>query len=221
MKLATDIGGTFTDLVYLDEATGEYFLAKSLFHTTALFPGHHGCHLTNPGSTRPGYRIRPRRDGGHQCADRAQGSQNRAGHHCWLPRCAGDRPRQSSRYLQHALSQATALRPARAAFRSGRAHELQGRGRDRARSGTVDAVARQIGAEGCDAVAVCLLHSYANPEHERRSPIGCASCCRTCWSPPRRKSPASGASTSAPAPRCSTPMSSRLPPPICDNSKRA
>ncbi len=30
MKLATDIGGTFTDLVYLDETTGDYFLAKAL-----------------------------------------------------------------------------------------------------------------------------------------------------------------------------------------------
>src|SRR5688572_14269461 len=29
MKLATDIGGTFTDLVYLDERTGELGLAKS------------------------------------------------------------------------------------------------------------------------------------------------------------------------------------------------
>ena len=30
MKLATDIGGTFTDLVYLNEASGDYFLAKAL-----------------------------------------------------------------------------------------------------------------------------------------------------------------------------------------------
>ena len=30
MKLATDIGGTFTDLAYLDEANGVCFLAKSL-----------------------------------------------------------------------------------------------------------------------------------------------------------------------------------------------
>src|SRR3954447_24485375 len=29
MKLATDIGGTFTDLVYLDEASGELGLAKA------------------------------------------------------------------------------------------------------------------------------------------------------------------------------------------------
>src|SRR5687768_12092335 len=29
MKLATDIGGTFTDLVFLDEATGELGLAKA------------------------------------------------------------------------------------------------------------------------------------------------------------------------------------------------
>lgn len=29
MKLATDIGGTFTDLVYLDEQTGELGLAKA------------------------------------------------------------------------------------------------------------------------------------------------------------------------------------------------
>ena len=29
MKLATDIGGTFTDLVYLHEQTGELGLAKA------------------------------------------------------------------------------------------------------------------------------------------------------------------------------------------------
>ncbi|MFM8592979.1 MAG: hydantoinase/oxoprolinase N-terminal domain-containing protein, partial [Chloroflexota bacterium] len=29
MRLATDIGGTFTDLVYLDDATGEIGLAKA------------------------------------------------------------------------------------------------------------------------------------------------------------------------------------------------
>jgi len=32
----------------------------------------------------------------------------------------------------------------------------------------VDAIARRLAAEGVEAVAICFLHSYANPEHERR-----------------------------------------------------
>ena len=36
MRVATDIGGTFTDLIYLDEATGEVGLTKASTtpHTT-------------------------------------------------------------------------------------------------------------------------------------------------------------------------------------------
>lgn len=33
----------------------------------------------------------------------------------------------------------------------------------------VRAAARQLAAENCAAIAICFLHSYANPEHERRA----------------------------------------------------
>jgi N-methylhydantoinase A len=34
--------------------------------------------------------------------------------------------------------------------------------------GEVDAIAERLGADGVEAVAICFLHAYANPEHERR-----------------------------------------------------
>jgi len=38
---------------------------------------------------------------------------------------------------------------------------------------SVDAAAVQCRKLGVEAVAVCLLHSFANPAHERKSPTGC------------------------------------------------
>jgi len=67
--------------------------------------------------------------------------------------------------------------------------------------GEVQALAKALTAQGIESVAVCFLHAYANPAHERRvgeilraaSP-NCSSRCRT-------RSSASIANTSAPRPQ--------------------
>ena len=32
----------------------------------------------------------------------------------------------------------------------------------------IEALGRSLAASGCDAIAICLLHAYANPAHERQ-----------------------------------------------------
>ena len=62
---------------------------------------------------------------------------------------------------------------------------------------SVAAAARRLRRAGVEAVAVCLLHSYADPRHEQRvADVAAARSCRTrSWSP-RTRSPPSTASTS-------------------------
>ena len=61
----------------------------------------------------------------------------------------------------------------------------------------VEAVAEQLAADGAEAVAICFLHSYANPDHERR-----------CAAIVSRRLPQATVTTSVPG-RCHTGASSR------------
>ena len=181
VKLATDIGGTFTDLVYLDEAdrrarTGQGVLDAARLRARRSW-------TPSPNRVRPGEgrALRPWHDRRHQRADRAQRRDDRAGDDRGLPRRARDRPRQPARHLQPALPQATALRAARAALRSDRAHQLQGRGRHPARSRRVDAVASKI-AGGGRRRRRGLLSPLLRQPGPRRGALRCVlrSCCRMC-----------------------------------------
>jgi N-methylhydantoinase A len=168
MKLATDIGGTFTDLVYLDEATGDYFLAKSLstpphfsqgimdaIHKSELDPAgvtgfvHGATIVINALTERKGARTALVTTEG--CRDVLEiGRANR-------PDIYNMRFRKQPPFVPRELRFEVVERMN---YKGDVVTELD--------LDSVDVAARQIEAEGCGAVAVCLLHSYANPDHELR-----------------------------------------------------
>lgn len=168
MKLATDIGGTFTDLVYLDEATGAYFLAKSLstpphfskgimdaIHKSGLDPSavtgfvHGATVVINALTERKGARTALVTTDG--CRDVLEiGRANR-------PDIYNLRFRKQPPFVPRELR-----------FEVVERMNYKGEIVTALDLASVDAVARQIAAEQCESVAICLLHSYANPEHELR-----------------------------------------------------
>ena len=80
----------------------------------------------------------------------------------------------------------------------------------------------QLAEEGVEAVAVCFLHAYANPDHEgRAAAIASEASCRTPRSPPPTRWRRRCASTSAPRRRSPTPTSSSWPGAISTTSRKA
>ncbi|HET9658756.1 MAG TPA: hydantoinase/oxoprolinase family protein [Thermomicrobiales bacterium] len=166
MKLATDIGGTFTDLVYLDETTGEYFLAKALstppqfsngimnaIHKSDLDPSavtgfvHGATVVINALTERKGAKTALVTTEG--CRDVLEiGRANR-------PDIYNMRFRKQPPFV-----------PREWRFEVAERMNYKGEVVTELDLATVDAVAHQIEAERCDSVAICLLHSYANPAHE-------------------------------------------------------
>jgi N-methylhydantoinase A len=166
MKLATDIGGTFTDLVYLDETTGDYFLAKALstppqfsngimdaIHKSDLDPAtvtgfvHGATVVINALTERKGAKTALVTTDG--CRDVLEiGRANR-------PDIYNMRFRKQPPFVPRELR-----------FEVSERMNYKGEVVTELDLATVDTVAQQIEAERCSAVAVCLLHSYANPEHE-------------------------------------------------------
>ena len=212
MRVATDIGGTFTDLVGFDEATRRADGREGL--TTPRRLRRAACWTRSP-RRRPledVAELRPRHDGRDQRAHRAHGRADGAGHHRGLPRRARDRPRQPARHVQPRLAQAAAVRArGGTASRCASGSTATATCSCRSSSTTSTPSSSACRRDGIEAVAVCLLHSYAQPDARagvlrdalrERAP-------RRRRSRSRRRSPASGASTSAPAPPSSTPTSSR------------
>lgn len=166
MKLATDIGGTFTDLVYLDEATGSYSLAKSLstpphfsqgimdaIHKSGLDPAavsgfvHGATVVINALTERKGAKTALVTTEG--CRDVLEiGRANR-------PDIYNMRFRKQPPFVPRELR-----------FEVVERINYKGEVVTTLDLESVDTVNRNIEAEGCAAVAVCLLHSYANPDHE-------------------------------------------------------
>lgn len=166
MKLATDIGGTFTDLVYLDERTGAYALAKALstpprfsrgimdaIHKSGLDPTavtgfvHGATVVINALTERTGATTALVTTAG--CRDVLEiGRANR-------PDIYNMRFRKQPPFVPRELR-----------FEVDERMNYKGEVVRPLDLDTVDTVADRIAAAGCEAVAVCLLHSYANPDHE-------------------------------------------------------
>ena len=174
LAVAVDIGGTFTDIALHDATSGQIWRAK-----TPSVPADPvqaflaGVRLALGGRRPRGTDARPRaarHDRRHQHDPRGQGRAHRAGDDRGLPPRAGDRPpghpapRQLSR-----LGEAAAARAGLARVRGQRAHRRRRRGASsRWTRRASQAAPRPAARQKVEAVAVCLLHSFANPAHERR-----------------------------------------------------
>ena len=168
MRLATDIGGTFTDLVYLDEATGELGLAKASSTPPAFAQGimdaiakskldpagvthfvHGATVVINALTERKGAKTALVTTRG--CRDVLQiGRSTR-------PDIYNMKFRKQEPFVPRELR-----------FEVDERMNYKGEVVESLDEASVRAVAAQIRAAGATAVAVCCLHSYANPVHEQR-----------------------------------------------------
>ncbi len=167
MLVAIDIGGTFTDLMAFDEASGRFSQAKSLTTPAQLVQGIIDClkkSAVDPGAI--GELIHGSTTAINTLIERkgaktglvvtrgtrdvyAIGRGNRPeAYDLFFHRHRPLVPRHLTREVGGRL------------LASGAEHEPLDR------AGVEDAC-RRLAAEGVEAVAVCFLHAYANPEHER------------------------------------------------------
>ena len=167
MKLATDIGGTFTDLVSLDEGTGEIGLAKAPSTPPGFAQGimdaiaasgldpqavdafvHGTTVVINALTERKGARTALVTTEG--CRDVLEiGRANR-------PDIYNLRFRKQPPFVPRELR-----------FEVTERVDYLGRVVTPLDEASVERVADRLAAAGVEAVAVCFLHAYANPSHER------------------------------------------------------
>ena len=167
IAVAIDIGGTFTDLVGFDDRAGRFVDAKSLTTPADLVQGIIDC-LRKSGLTASGIDelIHGSTIAINTLIERTgakTGLVVTAGTRDVYSIGRGNRPEAYNlffhrhrplvpRYLTREVSERV--------LASGAVHEKLDRD-------SVEAAARALAAEGVEAVAVCFLHSYVNPDHER------------------------------------------------------
>ena len=175
-RIGVDVGGTFTDLIYIDDEAGQVIVHKT--PSTPADPSigtvqgiSELCEMAGiePAAARPGL---PRHDRRDEHRDRAQRRQGRDDHDQGLPRHPAHRAPQEADELLALAEPAVAGAADRAAplpAHRRRAHR-QERRRPRSRSTTTRCAPRCAGSrrEKVEAVSVCLLFSFLNPEHEQR-----------------------------------------------------
>ena len=107
IRLGIDTGGTFTDVVAVDEDTGELATTKTPSTPADPADGFMAGHPQGPrparGQRRGGQRGQPRHDGGDQPAAGGQGRQPRFHHHRGLRAHARDRPAVGAGRLRQQL----------------------------------------------------------------------------------------------------------------------
>ena len=174
-RVGVDIGGTFTDLILVETTSGAITVGKSLTTPTdpseavetvlrdALEPvGRRGRPASSTSSTAPRWSPTP---------DRAEGREDGAADHQGVPRRGRDRPRAPLRPVRPLPGDADAAGAAlpaawRSTSGSSRRQVVQA-----ARTWkTWSRWSASCSEKGIEAVAVCFLHSYANPPTSGRSP---------------------------------------------------
>ncbi|HTO60904.1 MAG TPA: hydantoinase/oxoprolinase family protein [Bradyrhizobium sp.] len=167
IAVAIDIGGTFTDLVGFDDRAGRFAEAKSLTTPHNLVQGIIDClnksglnagdidELIHGSTTAINTLIE--RKGAKTALVVTSGTRD-----VYIIG-RGNRP-EAYNLLFHKhrplVPRHLTKEVAERVLPSGAVHEPLDRG-------AVERVARELAAEGVEAVAVCFLHSYVNPEHER------------------------------------------------------
>ena len=167
--LAVDIGGTFTDLIAFDEAAGQFYQSKSL--TTPRDPVDGVIDCIEKVDLEPS-----------AIANLIHGSTiaintliERKGANVGLIVTKGtrdvyiigrgNRPEAYNLFFHRPrplVPRRRTLEVAERLLASGEVwHKLE--------TGDVESACKQLAADGVDAVAVCFLHSYANPEHEKQA----------------------------------------------------
>ena len=169
-RVGVDIGGTFTDLILVDDATGAFAVGKTLttpddpsqaVETVLVDAARRGTAST-PADDRPGH---PRHDAGHQRDHRAQG---RAAPRCSRRTASATRSRSAASTATTCTTSTCELPDAaRAALPALRRAERTLADGTRSQALDVAYVERARRASwreaGIEAVAICFLHSLRQP----------------------------------------------------------
>ena len=170
IRLAADIGGTFTDIAVFDDKTGRLTFGKALSTPDRLVDGIQQRRREGRQRLRVGEPVPARLDRRHQHHPGAHRRQDRAGDHRGLPRRLRDRPHQPARRLQSVLPEARAADRARAALRGQGARARRRRGGDAARRGGARrARATSSTSSASKPTAIMFINCYANAAHEARA----------------------------------------------------
>ena len=116
-RVATDVGGTFTDLAAFDSATNELVISKAST-TPDVKDGVADAVDESQARPRRDRLLRPRQHGRDQHRDRAQGRADGPAFHRGLPRHARDRARQHHQLLRSDVHDGRAARAAQAPARN-------------------------------------------------------------------------------------------------------
>jgi N-methylhydantoinase A len=170
IRLATDVGGTFTDLVGYDERTGEVFTAKSL--TTTHDQSEGVLSAIDISEKKDGLRVRDVTFFAHGGTTVINAITERKGAKTALITTAGFRDvleigrgnRPDLYNLQFHSPEPFVPRHLR--FEVRERVDASGRVVQPLELCDLGPIIRACEAEDVDAIAILFLHSYANPEHE-------------------------------------------------------
>jgi N-methylhydantoinase A len=169
LLVAIDIGGTFTDLMAFDEATGKFSQAKTLTTPARLVQGIVDClkksgvdcaaiaELIHGSTTAINTLIE--RKGAKTGLIVTRGTRDVY----FIGR--GNRPESYNLFFHRHRP----LVPRRLTLEIDERVLASGEIFERLQGASVENACRKLAEEGIEAVAVCFLHSYANPEHEREA----------------------------------------------------
>ena len=207
-RVSMDIGGTFTDVVAYDEASGTYVGGQVIDY--AARPDRGGLHRAGAGCRLAG---RDRLHGArhHAGAERLLGNGGAKRSSCWPPAAPAAvyhiaRGNRTRLYDVH-YRKPTPLVPRSDIVEIGGRLDYAGEELEPLDEAAIRAAAQRVKDEGFGAVAVAFLFSYLNPSHELRARASWPRSWTGCPSRFPIRSPASGASTSGRPRRWSMPTS--------------
>jgi N-methylhydantoinase A len=167
IAVAIDIGGTFTDLVGFDDRAGRFVDAKSLTTPADLVQGIIDClHKSGLTASVIDELIHGSTIAINTLIERTgakTGLVVTAGTRDVYSIGRGNRPEAYNLFFHRhrpLVPRHLTREVAERVLASGAVHEKLDRE-------SVEVAARALAAEGVEAVAVCFLHSYVNPDHER------------------------------------------------------
>ena len=172
LRVATDVGGTFTDIVVCAVAADGRQTVSTAKADTDDAAGVRTRRARRAAQGRRGVArdrlFRARHHGDHQRAGRAHRRGHGIDHHRGLSRRAGDCARRPAGFFQPCLrrSRRRSCRVGCAANCPGRL-SYQGIETIPLDLSPLPAILDDFRTEGVQAIAVCLLHAYANPAHEQ------------------------------------------------------
>ena len=167
MLVAIDIGGTFTDLMAFDEATGRFAQAKSLTTPTQLVKGIIDClRMSGVDPAEIGELIHGSTTAINTLIERKGAKTGlivTRGTRDVYSIGRGNRPESYNLFFHRHRP----LVPRQLTREVGERVLASGEVLEPLQSASVEGACRRLAEEKVEAVAVCFLHSYANPEHER------------------------------------------------------